>query len=185
MDNDAGRYRRFLDGDDTGLREIIDLYDYGLTLYVNGIVRNPAEAEDIVQDTFVKLAVRKPRFDGKSSFKTWLFTIARNCALSYLRRHRVHLADQPIEECIYLSVGTDLEAHCLKSEQRILLHKAMKRLHPDYFQVLYLVYFEELDTEEAAQVMHRSKRQISDLLYRAKKQLKTELEKAGFQYEEF
>ena len=46
MGNDADRYRRFLDGDDNGLREIIDRYYIGLTLYINGIVRNSGSHND-------------------------------------------------------------------------------------------------------------------------------------------
>lgn len=84
-----------------------------------------------------------------------------------------------------LSDGTDVEKEYLHTQQNIGLHRAMKELNPDYFQVLYLMYFESLDTEKIAKIMHKSKRQIGDLLYRAKKSLKSKLEKAGFQYEEF
>ena len=185
MGNDAGRYRRFLDGDDNGLREIIDIYYNGLTLDINGIVRNVSETEDIIQDTFVKLAVKKPRFSGKSEFKTWLYAIARNSALNYLRRHRSRFTEQPADECITLSDGTDVEREYLKSQRNMELHKAMKDLAPDYYQALYLMYFEALDTEGIAEVMHKSKRQVGDLLYRAKKSLKSKLERAGFHYEEF
>jgi RNA polymerase sigma-70 factor (ECF subfamily) len=185
MGNDADRYRRFLDGDDNGLREIIDIYYNGLTLYINGIVREPSETEDIVQDTFVKLAVKKPRFSGRSSFKTWLYAIARNSACNYLKRHRAYFTEQPSDECITLSDGTDVEREYLKTERNIELHRAMRELAPDYFQALYLMYFEGLDTDGIAQVMGKSKRQVGDLLYRAKKSLKSKLERAGFQYEEF
>ncbi|SEK73128.1 RNA polymerase sigma-70 factor, ECF subfamily [Ruminococcus sp. YRD2003] len=185
MGNDADRYRRFLDGDDNGLREIIDIYYNGLTLYINGIVRNSAETEDIVQDTFVKLAVKKPRFSGKCSFKTWLYAIARNSACNYLKRHRSRFSEQPIDEYITLSDGTDVEREHLRTEQNIELHRSMKELAPDYYQVLYLMYFEALDTDGIAQVMGKSKRQVGDLLYRAKKSLKSKLERAGFHYEEF
>ena len=185
MGNDADRYRRFLDGDDNGLREIIDIYYNGLTLYISGIVRDISETEDIVQDTFVKLAVKKPRFNGKCSFKTWLYAIARNSACNYLKRHRSHFTEQPIDECITLSDGTDVEKEYLKAQRNIELHKAMRELAPDYCQALYLMYFEGLDTEDIARVMHKSKRQVGDLLYRAKKSLKSRLERAGFHYEEF
>ncbi len=185
MENDADRYRRFLRGDDNGLREIIDSHYNALTLYINGIVHDPSETEEIVQDTFVRIAVKKPKFSEKSSFRTWLFTIARNTAYNYLRRHRSRIADQPIDTCIMLSDGTDVEREHLRDEQKIELHRAMRKLHADYFQVLYLMYFEELDTAEIAAVMHKSKRQVGDLLYRAKQSLKTILERAGFDYEEF
>ena len=184
MENDEERYRRFLNGDDNGLREIIDIYHAGLTLYVNGIVRDLSETEDIVQDTFVKLAVKKPRFGGRSTFKTWLFTIARNKAYNFLKRHRNRFTEQPIDELIMLSDGTDLEREYLRTKQNIEVHRAMRELSADYFQVLYLTFFEGLDTEGAARVMHKTKRQIGDLLYRAKKSLREKLERAGFRYEE-
>ena len=47
------------------------------------------------------------------------------------------------------------------------------------------MYFEQFDTENIAKIMHKSKKQVGDLIYRAKQSLKTKLEKAGFQYEEF
>ena len=184
MGNDADRYRRFLDGDDNGLREIIDIYYNGLTLYISGIVRDAAETEDIVQDTFVRLAVKKPRFSGKSTFKTRLYAIARNSAYNYLKRHKARFAEQSADECITLSDGTDVEREYLKTERNIELHKAMRELAPDYYQALYLMYFESLDTDGIAEVMGKSKRQVGDLLYRAKKSLKSRLERAGFHYEE-
>lgn len=185
MGNDVDRYHRFLDGDDNGLREIIDIYYNGLTLYINGIVNNPFETEDIVQETFVKLAIKKPKFQVKYEFKTWLFTIARNIAYNYLKRYNDKYSDKPIDEYITLSDGVNIEYEYLKTQQNIEIHKAMKKLNPDYFQVLYLMYFENLDTEKIAHIMHKSKRQIGDLLYQAKKSLKSILEKAGFHYEDF
>lgn len=184
MGNDADRYRRFLDGDDNGLREIIDIYYNGLILYIYGIVSDQSETEDIVQETFVTLATKKAEYQEKYEFKTWLFTIARNNAYNYLKRHRSRYTDKPIDDYIILSDGTDIEKEYLRTERNIELHKAMKSLNHDYYQVLYLMYFENLDTEEIAVVMHKSKRQIGDLIYRAKKSLKSILEKAGFHYED-
>ena len=184
MRGDEERYRRFLNGDDNGLRELIDIYHAGLTLFVNGIVQNLSDTEDIVQDTFVTLAVKKPRFGGRSSFKTWLYSIARNKACNFLKRHRARYSDKPIDEYFMLSDGTDLEKEYLRSQQDIAVHRAMRELNADYFQVLYLTYFEGQDTEGAARVMHKTKRQIGDLLYRAKKSLRDKLERAGFRYED-
>lgn len=183
MGNDADRYRRFLDGDDNELVEIIDTYHKGLSLYLNNIVRNICEAEEIMQETFVKLAVRKPGFNGRSDFKTWLYAIARNCALNHIRQ-RSRYADHPIDEEFCMSDETDIERQYLIEERKIELHKAMKNLNPEYAQVLYLKYFEDFDTEAIARIMKKSKRQVGDLTYRAKKALKLELERMGFVYEE-
>ena len=184
MNSDEGCYRRYLNGDDSGLAELIDIYNEGLSLYLNSMVKNICEAEEIMQETFVKIAIRKPRFSGKCTFKTWLFTIARNCAVDFMRHHS-RFTDGSIDECFEITDETEIEKQYLIEEQKIELHKALKKINPDYSQVLYLMYFEGFDTEEAARIMHRSKRQIGDLVYRAKMSLKSELEKDGFVYEEF
>ena len=183
MGNDADRYRRFLAGDDDELVVIIETYYQGLSLYLHSIVKNICESEEIMQATFVKLAVKKPKFNGKSSFKTWLYAIARNEALNYLRR-RARYADRPIDEAFQLSDETDIEQQYLIEERKIQLHAAMKRLKPDYAQVLYLKYFEDFDTQAIAGIMKKSCRQVGDLTYRAKNALKLELERMGFVYEE-
>ena len=175
MDNDADRYRRFLNGDDNELIVIIDTYYQGLSLYLNSIVKNICAAEEIMQDTFVRLAVKKPKFNGKSSFKTWLYAIARNTALKYLRECSRY-AENSIDE-------TDIEQQYLIEERKIQLHTAMKKLNPEYAQVLYLKYFEDFDSNSIAKIMKKSKRQVRDLMYRAKNALKNELERTGFIYE--
>lgn len=184
MGNDDERYRRFLDGDDNGLVEIIDEYHEGMSLYLNSIVNNMTMAEDIMQETFVKLAIKKPAFKGKCSFKTWLFTIARNCAVDHLRKEK-KFSDLSLDENTQIPFVTDTEKEFLKEEQKVELYKAMKHLRPDYYQVLYLMYFEELDTSDIAKIMHKAKRQVSDLIFRARKSLRTELERKGFIYEKY
>ena len=184
MGNDAERYRRFLDGDDNGLIEIIDEYHEGMSLYLNSIVNNMCLADDIVQETFVKLAIKKPPFRGKCSFKTWLFTIARNCAIDHLRKDQ-KISDLSLDEHLVISDVTDTEKEYFKEEQKKELYRAMKRLNPEYYQVLYLMYFEDLDTSDIARIMHKAKRQVSDLIFRARKSLRFELERKGFIYERY
>ena len=184
MGNDADRYRRFLDGDDNGLVEIIDEYHEGMSLYLNSIVNNMCLADDIVQETFVKLAIKKPPFRGKCSFKTWLFTIARNCAVDHLRKDQ-KISDLSLDEYLVISDVTDTEKEYFKEEQKKELYRAMKRLNPEYYQVLYLMYFEDLDTSDIARIMHKAKRQVSDLIFRARKSLRSELERKGFIYERY
>lgn len=184
MDHSAVNYRRYLDGDDTGLVEIIKEHKDGLTLYLNSYVRNIFIAEELMEETFFKLVTKRPRFSGKSSFKTWLFAIARNMAVDHLRRNS-HLADTPLEDLDnYLAEETDVENEYLKKEQKIILHNAMKKLKSEYFQILYLIYFEDFTNSDAGIIMKKNKRQIENLVYRAKQALKSELEKENFVYEE-
>ena len=183
MDNGASSYRRYLDGDDTGITEIIRDYKDGLTLYINGYVDNIFTAEDLMEDTFFKLAVKKPRFSGKSSFKTWLYAIARHVALDYLRKNSKVVNTSIDDLTNYIAEESNVEREYLIKEQKIALHRTIRELKAEYFQVLYLVYFENFTNEEIAKIMKKNKRQIENLIYRAKTALKSELEKEGFEYE--
>ena len=75
MDNGASSYRRFLDGDDKGLAEIVGDFKDGLILYLKGYVNNIFIAEELTEDTFVRLITKKPKYSGKSTFKSWLYAI--------------------------------------------------------------------------------------------------------------
>lgn len=183
MDNGAGSYRRFLDGDDEGIVEIIRDYKDGLILFLNGYVRDIGLAEELAEDTFFRLVTRKPRFKEKYSFKTWLYTIGRNLAVSHIRQMKK--SSQAFEGVMdQLSDDeADLEKSYLTQEQRITVHRALSRIRPEYGQALYLKFFEELTNEQIAHVQKKSRRQVENLIYQAKQSLKRELEKEGFLYE--
>lgn len=166
MGNGASSYRRFLDGDDTGIAEIVGDYKDGLILYLNGYVNNIYIAEDLTEDTFFRLITKKPRYSGKSTFKSWLYAIGRNVAVDYIR-HNSKLLNTPIEDMeTYLSEEQSLEQSYIKEESKIIAHRALAELSTEYRTVLWLVFFEEFSNKEAATVMKKS-----DRLYEVKKQV--------------
>lgn len=182
MDNGEISYRKYLDGDDDGLVEIIRDYKDGLILYLKGITGNISSAEEIMEETFFKIAVKKPVFKGKSSFKTWLYSIGRNAAIDVMRKNS-RISSFSIDDYANIADEKNIEIEYLKDEQKIMLHKAINNLNPDYRQILYLTYFEGFTIDEAAVIMKKNKKQINNLLYRAKQSLRNELEKGGFVYE--
>lgn len=181
MDNGESSYRRYLEGDDIGLENIIRDYKNGLILYLNSFVRDLRTAEELCEDTFVKLAVKKPRFSGKSAFKTFLYAIGRNVALDYLRKRKNYLPSEEIAET-YADTKS-LEAAYIKEERKAQVHRALGKLKPEYAQVLWLTYFEELSNKETAAVMKKNVHAVETLVYRARLALKDELVKEGFEYE--
>ena len=183
MDNGASSYRRFLDGDDKGLAEIVRDYRDGLILYLNGIVNNISTAEELMEETFFKIITKKPKFNAKYSFKTWLYTIGRNVAIDYLR-HNAKQSDTAFDDLEnYIRDEYDLEKLYIIEERKITVHRALRKLNTEYRQVLWLLYFDGLSNVEAAIVMKKSSRQMKNLVYRAKSALKSELDKEGFVYE--
>ena len=185
MDNGASSYRRFRDkGDESGLAEIIRDYRDGLIFYLNGFVNNIKVAEELAEDTFVLLGTKKPKDKGIGSFKTWLYTIGRNIAINYLKR-RSRLSEVSLDDCPQLiSEEENLEIIFIKEERKIVVHRALKKLKPEYHQVLWLIYFENFNNKEVAAVMKKSVHNIETLVYRARKSLKSQLEMEGFVYEE-
>ena len=184
MDHGAQAYSRYLDGDDGGLAEIIRDYSTGLTVFLCSVTGDLAGAEEVMEDVFFRLAAKKPKFKGKSSFKTWLYAIGRNAALDYVRR-RAKYAENPVED--YLNgapSGENPERDLLQAETNRTLYACIGRLPPDYRQALTLSYFEELDNGQVAAVMKKNRRQVENLLYRAKAALKQELEKEGIGHED-
>ena len=185
MDNGASSYRRFRDhGDESGLIEIIKEYRDGLILYLYSYVDNLSVAEEIAEEVFVLLGTKKPKDKGKGSFKTWLYTIGRNRALNSLKHSRRH-PFVSLEECAETAdEHTALEKSYLAEERKILLHQAMQKLKAEYRQILWLIYFENLSTKDAAVIMKKSVHNVETLVYRARKSLKSQLEMEGFTYEE-
>ena len=183
MDNGASSYRRLLEGDENGIFEIIRDYKDVLILYLNGFTQNVCIAEELMEETFVKLVVKKPKFSSRFSFKTWLYTIGRNTAIDYLRRNSKSVNMSAEEMQNILSEEENLEQSYLREEEKIVVHRALNKLNAEYRQVLYLVFFEDFNTEQTAVVMKKSKRQIGNLIYRAKMALKSQLDREGFVYE--
>ena len=179
MDNGASSYRRFRDdGDESGLVEIIRDYKDGLILYLTSFVGSVRLAEEIAEDTFVILGTKKPRDKGKSSFKTWLYTIGRNAAIDRMRREKRH-ATVSVDEIAELEDGESLEESYIRSERKIAVHRAMAKLGSEQRQILWLVYFEGMTVKEASSVMGKSVHAAEGLMYRAKKSLRSQLESEG------
>lgn len=184
MDNGASSYRRFLDGDDNGITEIVENYKDGLILYLNGYVNNIFIAEELTEDTFFRLVIKKPKYSGKSTFKSWLYAIGRNVAVDYIR-HNSKILNVPIDDVEnYLIEEQNLEQSYIKEENMLIVNKALNELIPEYRNVLWLTYFEEFSNKETAIILKKTERQIKNLLYRARKALKSKLEKEGFEYDE-
>ncbi len=183
MLNGACSYRRFLDGDDDGLAEIIRAYRDPLIFFLNAYFRDLDEAEDAAEEAFIKLAVKKPRYNGKASFKTWLFTIGANVAKDRLRE-RKRRGEVPIESAADLAAMEDIELSLIRQERKKALHEAMDRLSPEHGRVLRLIYFEDMSAKEAAAVLGKSVHATENLVYKARKALREQLEKEGYDHED-
>lgn len=185
MDNGAeSSYRRYLDGDESAFEEILKMYYEHLTFFINRYVRNIEEAKDIAIDCFAEIIARPRRFKFQTSFKTYLFSIGRHKAVDYVRRSsRIKFTDEELseteEEADYITV----EDAVISDERKRAVNDAVEGLPKDMRIAVHLVYFEGLSCEEAAKVMKKNRKQIYNLICRAKTELRSILGKEGFQYD--
>lgn len=182
-DNGSKFYLRYLEGDDEGIADIVRAYKDGLIFFINGYVKNIYTAEEITEDVFFCLMVKKPSFKPKYSFKTWLYSIGRNMAIDYIRKRSRSKEVSDLEQITAEADEINLADKVIKNEDKAALYKALSKLPDQYGQVLKLTFLQGFTNEQAGKIMHRTKRQIEMLIYRAKQSLKKQLEKDGFTYE--
>ena len=173
MDNGASSYRRFLNGDDSAFDEITEQYFDCLIFFINRYVRDIHAAEDIAIDVFSDILVHPHRYNFKVTLKTYLFMIGRSRALNYIKRNNKIKKVELTESEDRIGYEFPFEEAILRSERQKAVNNALIQLPDDMRAVVHLVYFEQLSYQEAAKVMKKNKKQVDNLLYRAKCILRT------------
>ena len=177
-ETDEAIYSRFLaERRDEDFRILLERHQDSLLLFLFGFVHSMEDAEELLLDAFAEVAAGQTVFSGRSSFKTWLFSIGKKLALMRLRKRRP-AAENPEEAADGTADTPELEL--LRDERNLALYRALRRLKDDYRQILVLLYFEDMSHAEAARVMGKSRKQVYHLADRGRRALKEELERMGF-----
>jgi len=175
MDNGASSYRRYLNGDEDAFGELVKEYFDNLVFFVNRFVQDYEVAEDIALDVFTRLVVDKHRYNFRVAFKTYLFMLGRSRALDYIKHQKRHPA-VPLSEVAELADEAPTPEEKLLADQRKrAVHQALEQLSEEMRLVVHLTYFEELSADDVAKVLKKNRKQIYNLLYRAKNILRTVL----------
>jgi len=184
VDADVARLRR---GDLNALSELISRYQNRLYRYMLCIVRQPAEAEDLFQETWLRVVEKILSFDASRNFDAWLFRLARNLAIDHLRRVRPQSLDEPLANSGHSETMADRIPskddtpldHALAAERRTEIREAMAGLPMIYREVLTLRFEEEMKIEEIAQVIAVPISTAKSRLRRSLEQLRYALERAN------
>jgi RNA polymerase sigma-70 factor (ECF subfamily) len=171
-------------GDPDALATLMARYQNRVYRYLLRLVRQPADAEDLFQQTWLRVAERIRTFDSSRNFDAWLFTIARNLAFDHLRRRRPSSLDQPVSD----GSPDDTMASRLMSgdpgpfdlllarELARHLDVALEKLPLSYREVLSLRFEEEMKLEEIAIVLGAPLSTVKSRLSRSLEQLREMLE---------
>jgi RNA polymerase sigma-70 factor (ECF subfamily) len=183
---DAELVRRARGRDEAAIRAIMQSNNRRLYRMARGILRNDSEAEDVVQETYVRAFTHLDSFRGESSFATWLARIAMNEAMGRLRRQR------PSVEWTTLEPGTleaqiipfphsgpaeDPEKTMAQREIQHVVEQAIDEL-PEAFRIVFITrVMEGMNVEETAEILDLKPETVKTRLHRARALLRDNVEK--------
>jgi RNA polymerase sigma-70 factor (ECF subfamily) len=160
------------------LASLVDTYSALLFRIAHSVLRSRAEAEDVVQDTFVRVLEHRRSLSAVRDMRVWLIRIAWNLAIDRRRRLRPEQFDEGFAESL---VARNLQAdEALHEARRMrLVLRELERLPKTERNVLLLSVNDELGTAEMAEVLGRSESAVRALLFRARTRLRERLEEGG------
>jgi RNA polymerase sigma factor (sigma-70 family) len=148
------------------------------------MVKNADDAEDLTQEAFAKAFNSIEKFDSKYAFSTWLFRIATNNCIDFIRKKRVQTVsiDAPVEGDDGSNMKFDVRdedldpnEHMLKKQRKRYLNMAIKRLPEKYRVLVELRYFKEFSYDEVAKELQIPLGTVKAQLFRARELLNQEL----------
>lgn len=175
---------RCKNGDERAYELLVTRYRKSVYYLVLKMVRNEEDAEDLTQEAFAKAFSSINSFDPKYAFSTWLFRIATNNSIDFIRRKRlqtqsIHSGPQNEEgETMVLQIedsGLTPDEKYLKAQRKEYLNLAINQLPERYQKLVHLRYFKELSYDEVAKTLNIPLGTVKAQLHRARELLNQEL----------
>jgi RNA polymerase sigma-70 factor (ECF subfamily) len=175
-------------GRETAYRELIGRYQRPVFSLIYRLVRDREKAEDLSQDTFIKVLNAIGRYDPSFKFSSWIFKIAHNTALDHLRKKEPETLS--IEGSPHARTDAEIEASTItpesgdenpeqytaSKEMGAVIEQAIGRLRPEYRTAIMLCHVEGRPYEEIAQIMDVPLGTVKTYIHRARNELKKQLE---------
>jgi len=168
-------------GDKAEFARVVEAYSGVIYRLAIKMLENPQDAEDVLQETFIKAYRNLPRFDGRSSLSTWLYRIATNEALMLIRR-RKHVfipIDEPSDADDQEQMPVQIVDWCCLPEPELMSGEALAYMDqavdklPHRLRVVFLLRdIEGLSTQETAEVLDLSEAAVKTRLSRARMRLR-------------
>jgi RNA polymerase sigma-70 factor, ECF subfamily len=176
--DEAARLRR---GDPVALAAVISRYQHRLYRYLLRLVADPVTAEDLFQQTWVRVMESIRRYDARRSFEAWLFAVAHNLAIDYLRRSRPESLDEmlpsgEVRGDRLADTGPDALDCLLEWERAEAVSAALRHLPAIHREVLTLRFEEDMKLEQIAEIVQIPLSTVKSRLRRALDGLRSRLE---------
>lgn len=169
-------------GDREAFRELVERHQDDVFYLALGLLRNRDDAEDVVQDVFIRTYKKLDRFDGRSRLGTWLYRVTLNACRDHQRRHRflalresIGLKPAAEDRWVEGRPDADPERAAASGRLRADVAQALGRLTPAERDVFVLRQLNQLSIRETAEVTGRAEGTVKNLLFRALRRLRQEL----------
>lgn len=154
MESELAKLKR---RDPEAVAALIERYQFRLYRYLLRLVRDPATAEDLFQQTWLRVVEKIRRYDASRSFEAWLFSVAHNLTIDHLRKRRLDSLDEPQQTGESAAArlpagGQDALTSLLEKEKISIVLDKLALLPAAYREVLTLRFEEEMKLEEIAEV---------------------------------
>jgi RNA polymerase sigma-70 factor (ECF subfamily) len=181
VDDAVARLRR---RDPEAITAVVSRYQHRLYRYLLRVVGDPAAAEDLFQQAWLRVIEKIAQYDPRRNFESWLFSVAHNLAIYHLRRRRGFSLDEPDESghpraARLAAGGQDPLEQLLEFERGEMLAAAMAVLPPIHREVLSLRFEEEMKLEQIAEVAGIPVATVKSRLYRALEGMREALRTSG------
>ena len=176
--NDNYLIESVVNGDTKAYAQLVNRYkDMVYTLAIR-MMRNREEAEEVAQDTFIKVFSSLNKFKGNSKFSTWIYKVTYNTCLDRIKKNKKYLNDVAIDEFIFnkLDAIDNALENMIKEEKSKCIKNCINKLPEDSSALLTLFYFEELSLEEISEIINVEVNTAKVKLFRARKKLAVILE---------
>lgn len=178
-EQDRTLVERALCGDDYAFEQLMQKYRNALYHHIRRMVRTRVEVDDLVQESFIKAFSALSSYSTQYAFSTWLYKIATNHTIDYLRKRKLHTysIDKPLNtkegEMEYELPDTTYrpDRHIVEDQRRDLIQEAIDALPPKYYRVIVMRHQQEKTYDEIARELNLPLGTVKAHIFRARELL--------------
>lgn len=176
--SDLDLIRRVAANDAGALQVLFGRHNVRIYRFIARLVSSEAIAEELTNEVFIDVWRNAAKFEGRSAPTTWLYAIARNKAISSLRRRRDEVLDEDMAAEIP-DAGDTPEVAAQKTDKRSIIRSCLERLSAEHREVIDLVYYHEKSVREVSEITDTPEATVKTRMFYARKALSALLLEAG------